>query len=288
MQNLLLQVKGLSKNFNTFKLGPLDLYVKQGIVTGLVGANGSGKTTLFRLLMKLMKEDAGHIQFFGRNWTENESTWKEKVGYAGELLDAYDFLPIKELKKLISPWYPNWNNQQFEYLSKRYQINLEEKYEKCSNGTKKKIDFIFALCHDPSLLLLDEPTAGVDIVSRRKMKEDLIRFMEDDEKSIVLATHTIDEINQLCDEIIVLDSGKIIHSYNKDDIYDNWARVWISNLTQDLKNHPNVIHYELTPPQIVTNHMDELESVLQAEQITSLQVQRLSMEEVLEYIIEYS
>jgi ABC-2 type transport system ATP-binding protein len=284
MQTLLVEVRGLTKKYKKFTLGPLHFQVERGVVIGLVGANGSGKSTLFRLLMNLLKEDDGHVLMFGQKITEND--WKQKIGYAGELLEAYDFLTIIEMKKLISRWYQAWDEEMFVNLVKRYKIDISQKYSKSSKGTKKKVEFIFALCHHPELLLLDEPTAGVDLVSQRKMKEDMIRFMDDGEKSIVLATHTVDEINQLCDEIIVLDGGRVVHTYNKDEIYDHWARVWVSNLTEPIEQHPNVIHYNTVPLQIVTDNLGILGVALEKEQVNIKQVQRLSMEEVLEYLIE--
>jgi len=284
MQTSLVEVKGLTKKYKKFTLGPLDFKVERGIVIGLVGANGSGKSTLFRLLMNLLKEDDGQIQMFGR--THSNHVWKQKVGYAGELLEAYEFLSINELKRLISRWYPTWDEEMYEKLVKRYKLDVSEKFSKCSKGTKKKVEFIFSLCHHPELLLLDEPTAGVDLASQRKVKEDLLMFMDDGEKSIVLATHTVDEINQLCDEIMVLDQGRVVHTYNKDEIYDHWARVWVSDITPPIKQHPNVIHYDTAPPQIVTDDLWVLERALDKEQIDVQQVQRLALEEVLEYLID--
>lgn len=287
MQASMVEVKGLTKDYKRFSLGPFDLQVEQGIVVGLVGANGSGKSTLLRLLMNIIKKDAGHVQFFGKDSYENEAEWKATVGYAGELLGAYDFLTIREIKNLISRWYPSWDEERFAQLVKRYRLDLDEKYGRASKGTKKKVEFIFTLCHGPTLLLLDEPTAGVDIVSQRKMKEDLIGFMEDGRKSIVLATHTIDEVNQLCDELIVLDSGRIVHSFNKDEIFETWARIWTSDVTENMKHHRNVLHVELAPPQIITNNAVALEDFLQREKVMVNHVQRLSVDEVLEYLIDY-
>ncbi|SHG33746.1 ABC transporter ATP-binding protein [Ornithinibacillus halophilus] len=286
MVSSLMQAKEVTKKYKRFSLGPLDMEVEPGIVIGLIGSNGSGKSTLLRVLMDVLKRDSGHIKFFGQEWHEDDVEWKQKVGYAGEILDAYGFLTVGELKDLISRWYPSWSNEQFETLVKRYKIDLKEKYRRCSKGTQKKIEFIFTLCHNPSLLLLDEPTAGVDIVSQRKMKEDLLNFMEDGEKAIVLATHTVDEINSICDEIVVLESGRIIHSFNKDEITENWARIWTSDIGENVKNHPNVIQYYSNPCQIVTNDLDTLEGIIQKEQITINHMQRLSLEEVLEFLID--
>lgn len=287
MQASMVEVKGLRKKYKKFSLGPLDLVVPQGIVVGIVGANGSGKSTLFRLLMNIAKKDAGQVRLFGKDSYENEAEWKATVGYSGELLGAYDFLTIKDIKHLISRWYPTWSEERFIQLVERYRIDLDEKYGKSSKGTKKKVDFVFSLSHDPALLLLDEPTSGVDIVSQRKMKEDLIRFLEDGNRSILLATHAIDEVNQLCDEIIVLDSGRIVHSFNKDEIFENWARVWTSAVPENMKHYRNVLHFELAPPQIVTNDVKALEDFLRKEKVMINHIQRLSMDEVLEYIIDY-
>ncbi|WP_197046589.1 ABC transporter ATP-binding protein [Oceanobacillus salinisoli] len=283
----LLDVIGLEKKFQNFQLGPMDLKVEQGMVVGLVGANGSGKSTLFKLLMNILRKDNGQILLFGKNVEKNEIEVKQKVGFAGDLLDPYGHLTIEELAGMIAYWYPTWNKEQFNHLIKKYNINTEEKFGKCSKGTKKKVEFIFSLSHDSALLLLDEPTAGVDIVSQRKMKEDLILFMEEGERSIIIATHNADEINQLCDDIVVLQAGKIIYSFNKDEVYENWAKLWVSRVPDELANHPNVILFSTnTPVQVVTNNAHKIERVLQSKQVSISHSQRLTMEEVFEYLIE--
>lgn len=188
------------------------------------------------------------------------------------------------MKQLISRWYANWNEGLFQYLIKRYQIDLDEKFEKCSKGTKKKIEFIFSLSHNPILLVLDEPSAGVDMISRRKMKEDLIQFMENGERSVIIATHAIDEINQLCDEIMVMESGCISHKYNKDELYEQWARMYVSKVTSQIKNHPNVIFAGAN--QIVTNDRKTVEKLLAEEQVAIHHTSHLEIEEILEYLID--
>lgn len=288
MRNQVLQVEGLTKRYKRATIGPLDFAVERGIVSGLVGANGSGKSTLLRLLMNIIAADRGEIKIFGQNWNGDESKWKEAIGYAGELLDAYYFLNITELKQLISRWHTRWDEERFTYFLERYKIDANQKFGKCSKGTKKKIEFIFALCHNPSLLLLDEPSAGVDITSRRKMKEDLVKFMEDGEKSLLIATHAIDEINQLCDEIIILDNGQIKHIYNKDAIHEQWARIFVSTITEKVKMHPNVLQTEMNPYHVVTNDRFRLEKLLMEEKIAIRHMERLGMEEVMEYLMEHN
>lgn len=109
----------------------------------------------------------GH-HFFKRLSALHPQKCAAQIGFAGGLLDAYDFLRVEELKNLISRWYPAWDEDQFLYFVNRYKIDVFERFGKCSKGTKKKLEFVFALSHNPELLLLDEPTAGVDLVSQRK------------------------------------------------------------------------------------------------------------------------
>ncbi|RYD02112.1 hypothetical protein N752_27055 [Desulforamulus aquiferis] len=281
-----LEIKGLTKHFKRFTLGPLDLQIEKGTAMGLVGANGSGKSTLLRLLMNILQPDGGTIEFLGQRTKENETEFKERVGYAGELLEPFGHVTIKELSSMVSYWYPKWDNHRYEHFLKRYNIDEGAKYGKCSKGTKKKVEFIFSICHDPQLLLLDEPSVGVDISSQRIIKEDLMSFMENGEKSIIMATHAIDEIKSICDIITVLHEGRIIYSVNKDEIYENWARIWVSEVREQIARHPNVLSITGSPLQLVTNNLRAVEEELRKEQISITHIQRLAVEEVLEHYIE--
>ncbi|MBU9723843.1 MULTISPECIES: ABC transporter ATP-binding protein [Bacillaceae] len=282
----LIKVKNLRKQYKKFILGPIDFEVEMGTIVGLVGGNGSGKSTFLRLLMQIIKADEGQIDIFNQSLQENEVEIKQKIGYAGELLEPFGHLHVSELASLISYWYPRWDNERYKHLIQRYQIDPEETFAKASKGTKKKIDFVFALCHHPTLLLLDEPTSGVDIISQRKMREDIMTFMENGEKSVLLATHVVEEVNKLCDYVTVLDAGKVVESFNKDDVYEHWARMWVSYIPDSVKQQAYVVQYDVEPCQIVTNNMNALGALLEQEQVTITHTQRLTVEEVLEFLIE--
>ncbi|MBD8069827.1 ABC transporter ATP-binding protein [Bacillus sp. PS06] len=285
MNTSMIEIKGVTKHYQKFSLGPIDLQVEEGTALAVVGTNGSGKSTFFRMLMNLLQADSGSIQYFGDSMTEKETDIKREIGYAGELLEPFGNYTIKELSSLISYWYPSWDHQYCKLLVERYSIDEEKKFEKCSKGTKKKVEFIFSICHDAKILLLDEPSAGVDIISQRKMKEDLMQYMEAGDKSLILATHNNDEVKQLCDYIAILDQGKIITTFEKDEIYNKWARLWISDLPEALKNHPHVMKVEEAPFQIVTDDVSVMERELEDAGISISHRNRLSIEEVIEFII---
>ncbi|SDY20623.1 ABC-2 type transport system ATP-binding protein [Evansella caseinilytica] len=284
MDNFMLNIRGLTKRFDKFTFGPVDLQVEKGTVLALVGANSSGKTTFFRLLMSILQPDDGTIELLHQRLADNETELKKQVGFAGELLAPFEHLSIKELASLISYWYPTWDHERYTYFIERYAIDDSAKLGKSSKGTWKKIEFIFALCHRPQLLLLDEPSAGVDISSQRKIREDVTAFMEDGEKNVVLATHNIEEIKHLCDYVAILHKGKLVRTILKDDIFDNWSRVWLPSVTKKIADHPNTVAIAEHPPQIVTDNLEETEKLLQEERMNVLNRQRLQLDEVIEYI----
>ncbi|WP_332632062.1 ABC transporter ATP-binding protein [Halalkalibacter flavus] len=285
MTSSLLTTNELTKKYKKFTLGPIDLKVETGTAVAIVGANGSGKSTFFRLLMNLIQPNSGSVHVFNQTFGENEAEIKKKIGYAGELLEPFGHLTIRELANFVSFWYPNWDQRYFRYLIKRYQIDDSNKYAKCSKGMKKKVEFILSLTHHPTLLILDEPSAGVDIISQKKMKEDLIQFMEGVNRSLILATHSIDEVKSICDWITVFHEGKIIQAFDKDEIFEKWGRIWVSEVTDEIREHPNVIEVSSSPLQIVTNDLRKLENDLKNEHIQITHVQRLTLEEGLEYLI---
>jgi len=289
MNTSVLEVKGLEKKFKHFKLGPLNFSLEKGTAVALLGGNGSGKSTFFRLLMNILQKESGSITVFGEKMIENEAELKRRIGYTGDLFDPFSSHKVKDLAKLVSRWYPNWDHDRYSYFINRYNINENEKYGKCSKGTKKKVEFVFSICHNPDILLLDEPSANLDIVSQRKLKEDLIHYMEDGEKSIVLATHNMDDVRQICDYITIVEKGNILHSFEKDEIHDKWARLWVTELPNELKNHPHIVSVNTinnTSIEVVTDHFLSLESDLTNNEISVHHMDRLTLEEIVEYILE--
>ncbi|WP_456274796.1 ABC transporter ATP-binding protein [Bacillus sp. AK031] len=285
----LLEVKGLKKNYKKFKFGPIDFSVEKGMAVALLGGNGSGKSTFFRLLMNILQPEAGSITFFGNDLKNNEMDVKRRIGFIGEMLEPFSALKIKEIANLVSYWFPTWDDSRYHHFVNRYRIDENEKYGKTSKGTRKKVELILSLSHSPDILLLDEPSANLDIVSQRKMKEDLVEFLEDGEKSIVLASHLMDDVRHICDYIYILDDGQINESFEKDEIQEKWATFWINDFPEELLDHPNIVvtnRLNNSTLQVVTNDFPTIERDLLDRHISIHQVGRLTLEEIIEYIID--
>ncbi|MGP4040061.1 ABC transporter ATP-binding protein [Gracilibacillus sp. D59] len=282
-----IEIQSLVKQYKNFKLGHLDLAIETGTVVALLGSNGSGKSTLLQMLMNLRKPNNGNIKLFGIDINEHEVKVKERIGYAGgALYEAFKQLTVDGLAELVRHWHTNWDHAYYEKLITRYDINRKEKLAHCSMGTKKKVEFVLAMAHHPKLLLLDEPTANVDLISQQRMREDLSQFMEDDQNTIVMATHQQEEVKQLCDYICLLDDGQIKDMFEKDEVQHRWARLWLSHLPDHLNDDVRVWQIEDSPVQIVTNQLLEIEEELKQQHIEITHVKRLELHEIMEYILQ--
>lgn len=282
---LAVNIRGLTKTYKKFRFGPNDFTVEQGTATAIVGPNGSGKSTLFRLMMNLIHAHMGTIQLLGKNMSQDETVIKQQVGYAGGgHFQGMGQLSIHELANICSYWYSDWKEETYSALLKRYHIDPSQKYLKCSTGTQKKVEFIFALSHAPRLLLLDEPTAGVDMISQRKMKEDLTDYMDSGENTLILSTHMMDDVKNLCDYICVLHQGKVVAHFDKDDMLQRWTRLWVSSVPEEILAHPAVKDYDLESRFFVTDNCSELEKILTARGITITHEERLGIDEIMTYI----
>lgn len=284
----ILRISELTKHYRKFRLGPLNLVCEPGVVTAIVGPNGSGKSTLFRMIMGLIKSEHGDIDIFGQSINEEERYIKQQLGYVGDQYEGFKHLKISELAELISYWYPSWNEERYQHYLERYKIDESMRFDKCSKGTQKKVEFVFAMVHQPQLLILDEPSAGLDIPSQRLMREDLIEMMEDGQSSVLIATHSVDELKSLCDYIYVLNNGQLIHAFEKDEVHDQWARIWVSAITPLMKKHPDILAYEEQPALLLTKNLEDTLKLLQVENISVTHTQRLSLEEVIEMLLEKS
>ncbi|SFL93395.1 ABC-2 type transport system ATP-binding protein [Gracilibacillus orientalis] len=285
--NQVVEIQSLEKRYKNFKLGQLDLAIEAGTVVALLGSNGSGKSTLLQLLIKLRQPDNGNVKLFGMNINEQEVQVKERIGYVGSgLYEAFNKFTVDGLSELVGHWYTNWDQAYYEMLINRYDINRKEKFAHCSMGTKKKIEFVLAMAHHPKLLLLDEPTANVDLISQQRMREDLSQFMEDDQHTILMATHQQEEVKQLCDYICLLADGQIKDMFEKDEVQQRWARVWLSHLPNQLKDDVRVWQIEESPTQIVTNQLLDIEKELKQQHIEITHVKRLELHEIMEYILQ--
>lgn len=220
--NRIIDINNLCKSYNNFSLDNISFSLDKGYVMGFIGANGAGKSTTIKLMMNIIKKDSGSIKLFGMDNLENEIEIKNRIGFVYDENFYFEDFTIQKMKDLIAPFYSKWDDEAFIRYTKDFDLDPEKKIRKLSKGMKTKFSLAMALSHNADLIIMDEPTAGLDPVFRREMLDILHYIMEDENKGIFFSTHITSDLDKIADYITFIDSGKIIFSKSKEEIDDTY------------------------------------------------------------------
>ncbi len=217
------EIKGLEKKYRNFRLKNCTFEIPKGRIVGFIGANGAGKTTLINAILNLIKIDSGEIRVFGTVYQKNETYIRENTAV---IFDEYLFpenMTPSELNFMFSKIYKRWNNNYFSSTLKRFNIPLEQKTGEFSKGMKMILAIIIAIAQDPALLIMDEPTTGLDIGNRRDAVDLFLEFIQDENRTIFFSSHMINDLEQIADYIVLINNGEIIFSEEKDRLLENYG-----------------------------------------------------------------
>lgn len=278
----------VTKSYGNFKLGPVDLEIEPGYVVAVVGPNGSGKTTLFRLLMGLMRPDGGEIEVHGGRYPEDEVGIKRKIGYVPEAAVGHDDLNARELGSFVGHWYPTWNARRYESLLREFEIDAGQRFSKLSKGQQRRLSFAVAIACGPDLLLLDEPTDGVDPFARRTMLEEISSFLEGGDRTVLFATHVMEEIRRLADYIVFLHKGRFLGFYEKDALLEQWKVLWLDGQPKSFEIPGLADLTDGRPPRLVTRSPEETRAALKDQGVGIVRTGTLELEEILSHLMEES
>lgn len=205
----MIQLNHVKKNYTDFQLD-LNLQIPEGTISGLVGVNGSGKTTAFKILTGLIRADKGEAVVLGENAWGMPVSVKEKIGAVFSDSGFPEILNLQETGKILDSFFPQFDRTQYETLCRKLQLPLNKPLSGFSTGMKAKAKIAQAISHQPALLILDEPTAGLDVIARQEILEMLQDYMDQPGRSILISSHIASDIETLCDDFYLINQGHLI------------------------------------------------------------------------------
>ena len=219
-----IEIKGLTKQYNDFMLGPFDLTLPMGCVLGLVGENGAGKSTTIRLIMDAVSRDGGTVSVLGTENTSPEFRQvKEEIGVVLDETCVPEFITAKQLGKILAGAYRNWDGEAYGRWLERFQLPPNKKYKEYSRGMTMKLGIAAALSHGAKLLLLDEATSGLDPMVREELLEVFADFAAQDGHAVLISSHIVSDLEKICDYVAFLEKGRLVLCEEKDVLLDRYG-----------------------------------------------------------------
>ena len=223
---LAIELDGLTKRFGkTLAVDKISLGVKRGSTFGLIGPNGAGKSTTIKMIMGLLSPTAGTAQVLGHNVADEPLEVKQRVGYVPEQHFMDRWMRVDEVAGFCRSGYENWNDESCRELLDRFELDPNKKVKNLSKGMLVKLSLVLAVSHEPEMLVLDEPMAGLDPMAREEFLDGVLRTVCDRGQTVLLSTHSLDDIQRVADTVGFLYSGRMLVQRNIDELLASTKRI---------------------------------------------------------------
>lgn len=227
-------------------LNGLSLRIPQGRIHALVGANGAGKSSLFRILLGFQSPSAGRARILGRDCDTLNEHDRARIGFVNEEHNLPNWLRIHEVVAMQRHLYPQWNEARYRNIIGHFNVAPEQRVRELSRGERAGVNLSIAMAQSPELLILDEPTLGLDVVAKRAFLEAVLMSVEDAGCTVIYCSHQMEEIERLADNLIVLEHGELMHMSAPDEFCDR-VTLWVVELpflAADAEHLPGVLQVE--------------------------------------------
>jgi ABC-2 type transport system ATP-binding protein len=226
MTEAVVEVRELSRRFGQrLALDRLNLTVPRGAVLGLVGVNGSGKTTLLRHVLGLLRVQSGRVRVLGRDPVADPVGVLSRVGHVSEDVDLPGWMRVGELMRYTAAFYPDWDAALAEQMRRDFGVDIRGRVSALSRGLRARLALLLALAHRPDLLVLDEPSAGLDPLARRDILAAVVRSVTRDGRTVLFSSHLLDEVERIADHIALIDQGRVVFSGELEAVRDAHRRL---------------------------------------------------------------
>lgn len=219
---MILKLENVEKHYEQFDL-KCSLEVHEGCVTGLIGQNGAGKSTTFKAILGLVNTDGGKIEVFGKEMKELSAKDKEEIGVVLSDSGFSGYLTVKDILPILTSMYSTFDKNDFQKKCRHFSIPMDRKVKEFSTGMKAKLKVLVAMSHNAKLLILDEPTAGLDVIARDELLDLMREYMEREDASILISSHISSDLEGLCDDIYMIHEGQIVMHEETDRLLGDYG-----------------------------------------------------------------
>ena len=224
----MLEVKNLSLKFGEKKvIDNISLQVEKGKILGIIGPSGVGKTSLIRALVGIYEGDLGQVLVDGENLYDNSSA-KKKIAYVPDEHNSFSLIKLADIVEFYRSIYPKFNENKFNEINKIFKIPLEKRFFQLSKGMKVRVNLMLAFSIGGEYLVLDEPTSGLDPILKEKVLKLIIREVQKFGAGVIISSHHLDELERVCDNIIIIDNGKIAYHNSLEEMKKNIKKIQVA------------------------------------------------------------
>lgn len=238
---MLLKIDGLKKSYKGFSLD-CSMQVQKGSVTGVIGANGAGKTTTFKAILGLIHPEGGSIELLGKDISKITKEDKMQIGTVLAEIGFSTQLKVKDIVGIMKAMYPKFDEERFLKKCEHYKIPQDKLLKDFSTGTRAKLRVLVAMSYDARLLILDEPTVGLDYMTRNEIIDEMRDFMENEEKGILISSHISSDLEGICDDLYFLQNGKIKLHEDTDKILSDYGVLKVSKEQQEILDKKYILY----------------------------------------------
>lgn len=280
MENVV-ELKNVTKRFKGFSVNHINLQVKRGFVTGFIGANGAGKSTTIKTMMNLLRPDAGEVKLFGLDYKTHEKEIKQRIGFVYDGNIFFEGLNLKDIKRIVAPAYKRWDDTIFYQYVEQFELPLNKAIKTFSKGMQMKASLAIALSHQAELIIMDEPTAGLDPIFRRELLDLLQELMVDGNRTIFFSTHITTDLDRIADYIAFIQKGELVFNQSIHDVAENYALVKgeLNLLNRDTEKAFVHVHRASTGFEALTDNIKAAKNIFGDTVI----IERASLEDIMYY-----
>jgi ABC-2 type transport system ATP-binding protein len=285
-------LKNLTRRFGRSTVeNDLSLSVQRGTTVGFVGLNGAGKTTTIRMIVGLLKPHGGEITVAGCRIPADIEVAKANIGYVPDRPNVYGWMRVQQAIDFARSFYVNWNSRRCDELVKIFDLDRSTRAKNLSKGQAAKLSLLLALCHEPKVLILDEPTSGFDPLVREEFLEGVLAVTSERQQTVLFSSHALADVERLADSVAILHEGRLVLHSPVDSLLDRTKRIRavLENESTARQTPPGLVfqtvHGREWTVTVENFSADQVEFIRSHNQVSAVEVLDVSLDDVFKDVI---